>query len=161
MLEVWETEVAMKEEASHRRTLGIEGATDEADIRRRYRERMKRYHPDRAPRGSEIEFLRRAQALNAAREWLLEHPSSWTVETPVAQGGVPSVEPIQATRPAAYAPPIHARGKPVAAPPPRVRMAGGWAFAVLVLYLGLLAFAVVGWLITTLIEVLPGILAIL
>jgi hypothetical protein len=40
-------------------------------------------------------------------------------------------------------------------------MAGGWAFAVLVLYLGLLAFAVVGWLITTLIEVLPGILAIL
>lgn len=70
----------MREAAQHGRALDIEGPTDAEDIRRRHRELMKRYHPDRAPRGRENEFLRRTQSINAAREWMLGHPSSWRVE---------------------------------------------------------------------------------
>ncbi len=74
----------MDESLRHRRVLGIVGSTGDADIRRRHRELMKRYHPDRAPGGREREFLLRAQELNAAREWLLLHPASWVAQAPFA-----------------------------------------------------------------------------
>lgn len=161
-------EDAMREAALHRGVLGIEGTTSEDDIRRRYRELIKRYHPDRAPRGRESEFLRRAQALNAAREWMLSHRGAWAIEAPAAPVAQPSVmrNDIHHARTATYAPPvyevpIYTRGKPseVASSPRRSGMS--WVGWVLAIYLGLLAFAVIGWLLTTLIAVLPGILAIL
>ena len=161
-------EDAMREAALHRGVLGIEGTTSEDDIRRRYRELMKRYHPDRAPRGSENEFLRRAQDINAAREWMLSHRGAWTVDAPAAPVVQPSVmgNDIHHAQTATYAPPayevpVYTRGKSSAVASPPRRSGMSWVRVAVAIYLGLLAFAVIGWLITAAIAALPGILAVL
>ncbi len=127
----------MTDAALHRGMLGIEGDTDAADIRRRHRALLKRYHPDRAPRGREGEFLERAKDLNAAREWLLASPSSWRVEVPAA----PMVQPPLARRESS------AMSIPVAASP---RSGTSWVMTALGLYLGTLALAILGWILSVL-----------
>lgn len=143
----------MTEAALQRRALGIEGDTDAADIRRRHRALMLRWHPDHAPRGSEAAYLERAKQLNAARAWMLSHPSSWTVEAPVApvvQPQVMRVENLPAQVPA-WGPPV------VVEPPMKPGTADGvWRIltVAVALYLGVLAFATVGWVLTALLTVL-------
>lgn len=121
----------MTEATLHRGVLGIEGDTDAADIRRRHRTLMLRYHPDRAPRGREGEFLERAKDLNTAREWLLASPSSWRAEVPAA----PMVQP----------PLTMMDSSSVSAPVASSRPGVSWVMFAVALYLGLLAFAIVGW----------------
>lgn len=141
----------MREAAIHRRALGIEGATDAEDIRLRYRAMMRRWHPDRAPRGNEDIYLERAKELNAAREWLLAHPTSWRAETPM----VPATHP-QARRAEDRSAPVPPMSAPVAASHPRSGMS--WVGVVVAVYFGLLAFSIVGWLLT---GMLPAVLSIL
>lgn len=152
---------------THRRALGIAGDTCEADIRRRHRALMLRYHPDRAPRGRENEFLRRAQELNAAREWMLSHPSSWVVELPDAPAAQAQVMRSESLSTPTWMPrnPVPPRSAPVAVVPKTrnvgERMDGGVGNLVgiaIVLYLLVLAFAIIGWLLTAL---LPAVMRVL
>jgi hypothetical protein len=140
----------------HRRALGIEGDTCEAEIRRRHRALLRRCHPDLAPRSREREFLEKAKRVNVARDWLLEHPSCWVQERP--HPAVAVRPPIPACRPA------DTRNETPQVRPSAMkkRGRGGDALggatravvllieAAVILYFALLAFAIAGWVITTL-----------
>lgn len=127
----------MMDAALHRGVLGIEGETDAADIGRRYRALMKRCHPDRAPWGREGEFLERAKDLNAARAWLLKNPSSWKLQVPVASPTQPGVA-------------MRESGAIGTSQQATRRSATSWVMVAMGLYVGLLAFAVVGWVLSAL-----------
>ena len=133
--------------ALHRRVLGIEGATSAEDIRRRHRTLMLRYHPDRAPRGRETEFLERAKELNLAREWLLLHPECWRVET-----AVPTTSPTPEAAVARRVPSSSIESKSVG----WAQGIASWATVAIVIYLGLLAFAILGWVASTALSLVLG-----
>jgi len=140
----------------HRRTLGITGDTDAADIHHRHRQLIRRWHPDRAPRGREAEFLERTIQLNGAREWMLAHPSFWRVErsTPaviqapamrVEAPRTPTVEPVApqaSTRRQSF---DVVRGFDVVDV-----LAAGWRMLkfIVIVYLVVLGLAIAGWLLT-------------
>lgn len=119
---------------------------------------MLRYHPDRAPRGREGEFLERAKAINAARDWMLSNPGSWRVETSVASPLEPQVMRRRASS-VSYT--VRSTPTTVAsetAGPSRSWSPMRWVLWAVGIYFGVLLFAILGWLLT---GPIPAILEIL
>ncbi|HHJ98748.1 MAG TPA: hypothetical protein ENN10_02235 [Actinobacteria bacterium] len=148
----------------YRRVLGLGPAATLADVRRHYRREIRRWHPDVA--GGDAE---RARLLNEAEEYLTRHPDEIRPRTgeparPTAQTRATTT--ATASRPSPR--PAAARTEPAASPARNVSavevparpgpLAGTTAsrvvqFVVLA-YVALLVFAILGYFFTTILPLL-------
>lgn len=138
----------------YRRLLGLGPSATLDDLRRSYRREMRLWHPDRVGGDGT-----RARELNAARAYLVaeirsaEHSGVKSVPVAVSR---PRTHPEVTSTPAR--PPTGARrdaptirGSVHRRPRAWRNSGSSWVIAVILVYLGLLAFGVMGWIATALI----------
>ena len=153
--------------------LGVNEAATVEQIRAAHRREILRYHPDHAPAGMRGQYEDRAKRINAARDELLHHRRRHTAAPrPAASPPRPQQRaPTTSASPPSYsAAAPHASQVPAPGPTARTVTPGvsakpvgrdpvssgfGFVFWAVAIYFGLLAFAVLGWLVTA----LPVILA--
>ena len=129
--------VEERQERTYRSLLGVPaaGATVE-DVRRCHRREMLRWHPDRGGDG------RRAQLLNAARDYFTQHPDRISADDSVVGMVVEPSVPVSSVD----ADGSSRRKDLVSAPHPSSSSVPRWVVAAVLGYFGLLTFSVLGWL---------------
>lgn len=158
--------------------LGVPETATEEEIRAAHRREILECHPDRAPANARGQFEERAKRINAARDELLyrrQRPARSS--RPASSPSRPSAATYTAATtdpPPSSAAAARERQAPTQKPTPApktshvtARHSGGQYLAAsiflalkwaVILYFLVLAFAILGWLLT---EVLPAILAVL
>lgn len=138
----------------YRRVLGLKPSATLVDVRRNYRREIRRWHPDVAGGDGE-----RARLLNEAEEYLTLHPAAIRPSR-VDESPAPDARPGSGAGPSSSTPPPGRETSPAAGPsssaPRRVTTVAavlGWLGA---LYVALLVFAIIGYLVTTILPLLAS-----